>query len=168
MDANSPALARRPITDSDLPFLQQLYASTRAGELAALPWSEEQKLDFLRMQFEAQHRHYQAHYAGDRFDLLLIDGEPAGRLYVGRWPSQICVIDISLLPAHRGSGIGTRLLTELIEEAQQQGKAVSVHVEKLNPARRLYLRLGFAAVEDLGIYERMEREPEVSALKQEC
>jgi len=158
--AGSEAPSLRPITDADLPLLLRIYASTRTGELAPLPWSEEQKQAFLRMQFEAQHRHYQSHYAGDRFDLLLLAGTPIGRLYVGRWPSQICVIDIALLPEYRGRGIGTRLLRELIAEAQAQGKNVSMHVEKNNPARNLYLRLGFVKHEDAGVYDLMVRAPD--------
>ncbi len=158
-DTHVAALSLRPIGDADLPFLYRVYASTRTEELAPLPWSEEQKQAFLRMQFEAQHRHYQSHYAGDRFDLLLLGDEAIGRLYVGRWPSQICVIDISLLPDYRGRGIGTRLLRGLIDEAQAQHKNVSIHVEKNNPARHLYVRLGFVIREDVGVYDLMVREP---------
>jgi ribosomal protein S18 acetylase RimI-like enzyme len=149
----------RAITDADLPLLLEIYSSTRTEELAQVPWDDAQKAAFLRMQFEAQHHHYQTYYAGDRFDLILLDGEPIGRLYVGRWPSEICVIDISLLPAWRGRGIGGQLLEELILESEQSGRRVSVHVEKTNPARRLYERLGFIKVKDLEIYDQMMREP---------
>ncbi|HEX6939117.1 MAG TPA: GNAT family N-acetyltransferase, partial [Longimicrobiales bacterium] len=67
--------------------------------------------------------------------------------------------DIALLPEHRGRGIGTALLEALIAEADAAGKPVSIHVEQYNPARRLYARLGFREVEDLGVYVFMERPP---------
>lgn len=153
------AYALRAITDADLPLLLEIYASTRREELMQVPWDDAQKAAFLRMQFDAQHHHYQTHYAGDRFDLVLIEGAPVGRLYVGRWPSQICVIDISLLPAWRGRGLGRQLLEELIAEADEARKPVSVHVEKFNPARRLYERLGFIKIEDLEVYDQMMRKP---------
>jgi len=38
--------------------------------------------------------------------------------------------------------------------------AVSIHVEKNNPARNLYLRLGFVKQEDAGVYDRMVRSPD--------
>ena len=148
-------ISLRPVTDDDLPFLFRLYASTREDELARVPWSAEQKQAFLRMQFQAQHSYYSSQFAGDRFDLVLDGGEPVGRLYVGRRSREIHIIDISFLPEHRGRGLGTSLLRELLDEAAAQGKPVNIHVEKFNPAKRLYLRLGFVHAGDAGVYDYM-------------
>ena len=79
-----PAITLRPTRPDDHPFLCALYASTREQELAAVPWDAAQKAAFVRMQFDAQHAHYQEHYAGAAFDVILVDGQPAGRLYVDR------------------------------------------------------------------------------------
>jgi ribosomal protein S18 acetylase RimI-like enzyme len=89
----------------------------------------------------------------------LIENEPAGRLYVARWQREIRIVDIALLPAFRGRGIGSRLITELLEEGSRKGKNVSIHVETFNPAFRLYQRLGFEVVEDKGVYLLMEWHP---------
>jgi ribosomal protein S18 acetylase RimI-like enzyme len=156
---SSPAVTFRPIQPEDQEFLCRLYASTRREELAPVPWSEEQKAVFLRMQFEAQHRHYQQHYPGARFDLVLADGEPIGRLYVEEWPSQIRLIDIALLPEQRNRGLGGRLLRDVMAEAERAGKPLTIHVEKFNPALRLYRRLGFRSIEDKGVYDLMEWRP---------
>jgi ribosomal protein S18 acetylase RimI-like enzyme len=78
---------------------------------------------------------------------------------VARWDDEIRVIDVTLLPEHRGRGVGTQLLQELVEEGRRAGKRVTIHVEKPNPARRLYEGLGFAAVEDKGLYLLMEAMP---------
>ena len=96
----------RPIGPEDQAFLYEVYASTRADEMARLDWHEAQKRAFLRMQFEAQHKDYTARYRGARFDIMELDGEPIGRLYVDRRKGEIHVIDIALLPAYRGRGIG--------------------------------------------------------------
>ena len=151
------AVTLRPATDSDLEFLFRLYASTREEELSVVAWTPEQKELFLRQQFEAQHRYWRENYRGATFDVVLVDGEPAGRLYVDRWARELRIVDIALLPAHRGGGIGTRLLERVIAEADAAGKAVSIHVEMYNPARRLYDRLGFVPVGEHGVYVRMER-----------
>lgn len=138
-------------------FLSRLYASTRADEMAmVVDWNDEQKEAFLRMQFQAQHAWYQEHYVGAQFDLLLVDGAPAGRLYVHRREAEIRLMDISLLPEFRGSGIGTKLLRELMSEAESTGMPLTIHVEKYNPAMRLYLRLGFKPIDDRGPYDLME------------
>jgi ribosomal protein S18 acetylase RimI-like enzyme len=149
-------LERRPIVEGDLPFLAELYASTREEELAPLGWSEQQRQAFLSSQFELQHAAYMCEHSHATYELLLVDRVPAGRLYVDRRPSEIRVIDISLLPAFRGRGIGGRLLEELIAQAHSHGGRVVLHVERHNRARMLYERLGFETIEDLGIYLRME------------
>jgi ribosomal protein S18 acetylase RimI-like enzyme len=154
-------LAFRPITPADEPFLLALYASTREEELAITGWSDREKDAFVRMQFAAQHRHYTTHYPSARFDVVLADGEPAGRLYVDRTPHDLHVIEISIAPAWRNRGIGARLLAELFAEADATGRVTSVYVEIHNPARRLYDRLGFEAVETGPIYLRLERRPGV-------
>jgi ribosomal protein S18 acetylase RimI-like enzyme len=152
------AVRLRPATNADLPFLFRLYASTREEELATVvDWTAEQKGAFLRQQFEAQHAWYQEHYAGASFDVIEVDGEPAGRLYVARWEREVRIVDVSLLPAWRSRGLGTTLLRALFADADAAGKPVSVHVERFNPALRLYERLGFAFREDKGVYLLLER-----------
>jgi ribosomal protein S18 acetylase RimI-like enzyme len=146
----------RPVTPEDEPFLARLYASTREQELAQTNWSSEQKAIFCRMQFNAQTADYERNYPDASFQIIKRDGVAAGRLLVLREDEKIHVIDIALLPEHRGAGIGTKFLRELQEEAKAVGKKLSIHVEQFNPARRLYERLGFQQVEEKGVYLLME------------
>jgi RimJ/RimL family protein N-acetyltransferase len=148
----------RPIRESDAALLYRVYASTRVEEMALVDWTVEQKAAFLRMQFDAQHRHYQAHYSDARFEIVEWDGEPIGRLYVQRRQNELRIIDISLLPEYRGRGIGGALLKQLLDEAEATGRPVRIHVERFNPAARLYRRLGFVERGDEGgMYVPMER-----------
>ena len=153
--AAGAGLAFRPVTDADLPFLARLYASTRAEELAVVPWSDAEKAAFLDMQFRAQHADYQGRYRQADWLLTMRQAEDIGRLYIERLPDQHSIIDISFLPAHRGQALGAALLSDLIDEAGAVGKAVTIYVEKYNPAMRLYRRLGFKTEEDKGIYDLM-------------
>ena len=136
----------RPVADGDRAFLVALYASTREQELAQQPWTDEQRAAFIEHQFAAQDTHYRAHYDGATLDVIEIDGRRAGRLYVHRGPSDVRVMDIALMPAFRGRGIGGRLLEGLREEARASGRKLSIHVEEANPARRLYERVGLRVV----------------------
>ena len=140
----------------DEPFSEKVYASTRVEELALTDWGDARKAAFCRHQFTAQDAHYRAHYPGADFSIIERDGVPAGRLFVARWEREIRIMDIVLLPEHRRAGIGMRLLRGLQEEARAAGRALSIHVEKFNPALRLYERLGFRAKEDRGVYLLME------------
>jgi ribosomal protein S18 acetylase RimI-like enzyme len=142
----------RAATAEDEQFLRAVYAGTRAEELARVPWSEEQKRAFTDMQFAAQDVHYRRHYPDAQYSIIEVQGVRAGRLYVDRGKKEILIIDIALLPEHRRAGIGTKLLRELQNEARMAGKALTIHVEKFNPALRLYQRLGFQQLEDKGVY----------------
>jgi ribosomal protein S18 acetylase RimI-like enzyme len=122
-------------------------------------WDDTQKEAFLRHQFDAQDVWWRENYAEASFDVIVVEGEPAGRLYVHRGPSEIRIVDIALLPAHRGNGVGTRLLDELLAEGDADAKSVTIHVERMNPALRLYERLGFSVAEDKGVYLFLERQP---------
>jgi ribosomal protein S18 acetylase RimI-like enzyme len=151
-----PAVRTRPVTPDDQELLYRVYASTRTEELAPVPWTAEQKEAFLRMQFRAQSADYAANYGNAEFSVVLVDDAPAGRLYVDRRDDEIVLVDIALLPEHRGGGVGGGILRRLMAEAGTAGKPLRIHVERMNPALRLYERLGFRQIGDHGIYLYME------------
>lgn len=164
--ALEPAIGFRPIGEGDRDFLCALYASTRADELAPLPWSAQDKQAFLHQQFGLQHRYYQQTFPQADYLLVLHADERIGRIYVTREDATIDLIDIALLPPWRGRGIGSSLLRELVAESERTRRALVLHVEPHNPARRLYERLGFVLVENRGVYDFLRRTPR-SALSSE-
>jgi ribosomal protein S18 acetylase RimI-like enzyme len=145
----------RPVTDADLPFLYRVYASTRTEELAVVPWSDAEKAAFLIQQFNAQHADYRRNYAQADWLVLLRAGEAIGRLYFERRAKEHHVLDITLLPEHRGQGFGTALFSDFMDEAATAGRPLSIYVEKFNPALKLYRRLGFRTIEESGVYDLM-------------
>ena len=150
----------RSYGEDDVEFLCSVYRSTRAEEMALTVWSPPQIEAFLRDQFRLQRHHYETYYAGASFDVVELDGQPIGRLYVYRGATELRVMDISLLPEFRGRGIGTFLLAGLIAEAQAKRQSVTLHVEFNNPARALYHRLGFTQQGELqGVYIPMTLPP---------
>lgn len=155
----------RPIAQDDTDFLLRVYRSTREEELAMVDWSEEQKDWFIRMQFNAQHAWYQEHYVGASFDVILVDGVPVGRLYVHRREKEIRLVDIAFLPEYRNRGLGTAMLRDLFAEAEATAKPLTIHVEKYNPAMRLYQRLGFTRIGETGPYDLMEWRPVSAAAR---
>lgn len=159
-DCMDQTIRLRPEKPEDASFLFQLYASTRAEEMKLVPWNGSQKEAFLRMQFDAQTTHYHRHYPRASYDIILLGEHAIGRLYVYRDEEAIHLIDIALLPEHRGSGIGGRLLNDLLSRAAAERKPVRIHVERENPAMRLYTRLGFRKIEDQGVYYLMEWTPD--------
>jgi ribosomal protein S18 acetylase RimI-like enzyme len=151
----------RPAVAEDRDFLYQVYASTRAEEMAMVPWCEAEKTAFLQMQFMAQTKAYTENYPGADFSVIMVGEIPVGRLAVYRRPGEIRIMDIALLPDYRGWGIGGMLLQQILDEGKARGIPVSIHVESYNPAQRLYERLGFRKVEMVqSVYYLMEWRPE--------
>jgi GNAT superfamily N-acetyltransferase len=157
---SSPAVtglvALRPVADADREFLVDVYGSTRAEELSQVVWAPGQREAFVRMQFHAQDVDYHRNNPDGSFDVIEVDGRAAGRLYVDRRPGDITIVDIALLPEFRGHGVGGQLIGGLKQEAAASRCRLSIHVEIHNRATTLYERLGFVAVDEHGIYRRME------------
>lgn len=153
----SPTL--RPARPEDRPFLREVYASTRLEELAPVPWTEPQKLAFLAQQFDAQDRDYRGKFPAETFQVIELAGRPIGRIYLHRTPEELELVDIALLPAHRGRGFGRHLLGELLAESERTQRPVRLYVEKFNPALAWYRRLGFVEIGDFEVYLKLERPP---------
>lgn len=153
-------LSLRRATGADLAWLCRLYSTTRAEEMAGVPWPEPMKQAFLADQFGLQHRHYIAHFSDG--DFLIVAGErgPIGRYYVQRSTPDHLLVDISLWPDARRQGIGQTLIAESQCQAQQAGCGMHLHVARHNAAaRRLYERLGFAVTGAQGSHYHMRWAP---------
>ena len=154
------AVELRPVSESDDKFLLAVYESTRADELAQAEWAEGQKEMFLRWQFDLQRKEYETRFPDADYRVIVIDRQPAGRIWTGADDEQIRLLDIALLPEFQNRGVGTALLEELKSEAQSAGKALRHMVFVLNNnADRFYERLGFKQIEDFGAYKHMEWRP---------
>jgi ribosomal protein S18 acetylase RimI-like enzyme len=103
---------------------------------------------FLDSQFDLQHRHYIGHYANAAFLIVERAGSPLGRLYLHADGDTLHIIDILLLSAVRGQGVGTALLAHVQQLARDGAcNAVELSVLRENAgALRLYQRLGFTSV----------------------
>jgi len=148
------------VQPADEDFLLRVYAASRADEMALVDWDEVQKGAFLRSQFEAQAAQYHARFPDAEYSIILFDDRPVGRLWIGRTPEQIRLLDIAILPEFQNQGIGAVLLKSLLAESEQKNLPLRHMVFKLNPdALRFYERFGFSPIEDVGAYIHMERRP---------
>ncbi|HZN15159.1 MAG TPA: GNAT family N-acetyltransferase [Acidimicrobiales bacterium] len=133
-----------------------MYASSRADEFAAMGWSTAELTAFLRQQSDLQSRSYAMQFPAAESSVIVRDGEPIGRLYVDRTATELRVLDIALLPEYRGCGIGGAIISTLLAEAAAENVPVRLHVARGNPARNLYLRLGFVDVEPGPMHDLLE------------
>jgi ribosomal protein S18 acetylase RimI-like enzyme len=125
-------------------------------EMERTDWSDQFKTKFIHMQFLAQASHYRQHYPGAEYWMILHQEIPTGRLYLHERGDEIRIMDITILPDYRNLGIGTQVLKALQNIATPAGQRLSIHVERFNPAQRLYLRLGFKIQDKGDVYYFME------------
>ncbi|QLE87647.1 GNAT family N-acetyltransferase [Shewanella sp. Scap07] len=137
------ALKLKQYSDADLSFLTRLYITVRRDEFQAANWPETQLTQFLTQQFSAQYDYYCQHYCADSFNIIFYQSQPIGRLFVEYRHDDIRVVDISLLPEYRNKGIASYYFQQLFDQAKSSQRCVTIHVERNNPARHLYERLGF-------------------------
>ena len=160
-EINSSMIQLRPAEEKDNLFIETVYRTTREDELNLTNWPELQKKAFITMQSMAQLAEYKKNYPGAAYQLIMYKKKPAGRFYTWENDNEIRLIDITLLPQFRGKGIGTSLLGELIKKSNKVQKKISLHVDPVNPALRLYRRLGFIRIKNNGRHYYMERTPAV-------
>ena len=152
-------LKLRPVESGDELALLKIYASTREEEMALVPWSDDERRTFLESQFSAQQSHYRQKYPAADHDMILRDAVAVGRLYVARLNDEIRIVDITLLPEYRSSGVGSQLLAQLMTEADNAGKPLRIYVESFNRSLGLFERLGFSRAAEHGIHLLMEWMP---------
>ena len=144
------AVTTRPMTDDDSMLLFELYASSRADELTRTGWATPQQRSFFRMQAQTQERYFLRHF--DHLDrrTVCINGFSAGRLLVDRPGQALTLVDLALLPAFRGRGVGSLLIRCLLDEASQHELPVHLELAKSSSTLATCERLGFRFADDLG------------------
>ena len=148
----------RTATSADEAFLRQVYASTRIDEFKWL--NVQQQIDSLMtMQYDIRQAQYEAAYPDAESSIILLGDRAIGRMLIQEHDHEFVLVDIAILPEHRGAGIGSHLLQQLLDRAARVDKPVRLQVFKTNPAQRLYARLGFAEVGEQSMYIEMTCKP---------
>lgn len=142
----------RPATGDDHEFLWRLHRETmREYVEATWGWDEADQRERFRREF----------IAAEGWQVIVVAGEDAGRLVTERRGEDVYVANVQVRPDLQGRGIGTAVLRRIIGEAAREGLGVSLQVLRANrAARRLYERLGFAAVREDLTHAVMRRPPD--------
>ncbi|MGG1946289.1 GNAT family N-acetyltransferase [Trinickia sp. NRRL B-1857] len=148
----------RAASEPDRAFLYSVFESTRADEFARAGLSADRIAALLAQQFSMQDAYYRTHYPHGSFDVVMLGNERVGRLYHDWRAHEARLIDIALLPAYRGAGLGTKLMNAFVAQAAAKAIPIVLYVEMENPVQALYRRLGFEAVGENGVYIQMRRE----------
>ena len=154
-----PRIGLRPVQATDESLLARLFADTRGDELRAAGLGERELGLLLEMQRRVQDAQYRDAFPQAEHSIVEADGAAVGRVVIDRRPDEIRVVDLALLAACRGQGIGSSLLRALQADAGATGLMLGLRVARGNPAERLYARLGFREVGADAMYVEMAWQP---------
>ena len=157
-------ITTRPSVAEDSAFMLELYASTSKDVLDDLGWTIGSQRTFVIMQAQTEEWNRARLYPGMDRLTICVDEMPVGRLLVCMRNNMLHLVDLSLLPRFRGNGIGTQLMTEILEEARNARVPVKVKVRKDSGAIRFVERLGFGTPTDLGTTVELTWMPPLTAL----
>ncbi|PSJ65703.1 GNAT family N-acetyltransferase [Kumtagia ephedrae] len=159
VDVASPLgrLQLRPEREDDQAFRFDLFCNSRLPEWRLVALDPNLFQQIMRHQFHAQTVSYRAQFPNARFDIVELDRAPVGRIVVNRPGDVIHIVDQAIVPELRSRGIGTGIMTALMEEARRNDIPVRLKVASDNdPSMRLYFRLGFAVIDTTVTYLEME------------
>jgi len=142
-------ISLRNVTDADLEFLWRLH-NAALQKYVAETWGWDE---------EWQRRNFEERFDSNNGRIVVVDGADAGFWWVNERPEEIFLVSIHLLPEFQRRVIGTRLIRSLTDNSN---KPVRLKVLKVNPARRLYERLGFSVSGDLDTHFEMTRPPHIA------
>jgi len=126
----------RPAVDEDSASLWDIHRAAMRGYVAATwGWDDESQESRFREQWSAA-----------RFQVIERANRPVGMLALEITPEGMRLGSIEIDPTEQGQGIGSAVVSAILAEARARGLPVSLRVLKVNPARRLYERLGFVVV----------------------
>lgn len=136
----------RPASSEDQPFVESVYFETQRWIIEKLfGWRGD---DFEYAKFRDKF------YRQQHSSIIIADGSPVGWIAVERNGKTIHLDGIYLKKEAQARGIGTVLLRRLMTEAKQLDLPLTLRTAKVNPATRLYGRLGFTttASEEYRLY----------------
>jgi ribosomal protein S18 acetylase RimI-like enzyme len=138
-----PSITTRAATPQDDAFLYELFKAVRSPEFAFAQMAPAQLELLMSIQYAGQKATYGMEYPGGH-DIVLLDREPIGRIWVHRGAQEYHLVDIALMPEFRNRGIGARLVTEAIAAALSAGLPLRCSIALNNPGSlRFHQRLGF-------------------------
>ena len=145
---SNPALRLRPAGAADEAFIRHLFEEVRRGQFAATGLSGPIIDQIIAQQFRSQVAGYAAQFP-DAISLIVThDFTAVGRLLLHCTGERWHVIDVALLPADCGRGLGSELFDGLEASGRERGVAaltLTVLVSNV-AAHRFYQRRGFAEI----------------------
>jgi len=143
------SLELRPVVPGDESYLYRIAYERFFEELRADLWPPGTAEPLLKLQVEGQRTSYASAFPNADHGIIMLYGQPAGRLLMDRGPQVHHIVDILVAKEYRGKGVGTAILRAVCIEADLLHKAVRLYVGVNSRAAGLYQRLGFHVIDTI-------------------
>ena len=130
-------VALRPAHQQDFEYCRQLYFSE-------MKWI----IDRLHLDQAAHEAGFQEQWNPSQVSIITLDGATVGWLQTVTQAHELLVAQMFVERRFQRKGIGTEVMRRVIGEAGRLDHVVRLNVVKINPARRLYERLGFRVIHE--------------------
>ncbi len=151
MDGEGPRYWLREVTDADIDFMFEVKRSGMREYVAATfgEWNDAEQ----RARFES--------LVTPQYDRIVVTTHgDVGTLCVTWDTDPVFLAGIYLAAAVRGSGLGSAIIGDILDQARQLDRIVQLRVLRTNtPARRLYERLGFRLAGETDTHLLMQLSP---------
>jgi len=138
----------RPASSDDYDFLRALHRNTMKDYVEKTwGWDEEDEEKRFKESFDP-----------DKLSVVVVEGSDAGMIVVEDKGTELFLSKIQILPEYQGRGLGTIIVNDLIKKARQRMIPVALQVLKVNPAKKLYERLGFMQIGETETHYLMRQE----------
>jgi len=142
-----PPYALRPVTEADFDWLWALKQRTMRPYVEQTwgVWDE-----------GVQDIYFRQGFLPEKLRIIVAAGRDAGLLEVDRSGGEIFLRRIEIAPEFQGRGLGTAVVADLAAEARAARRPLRLQVLRVNPARRLYARLGLRVVGESPTHLQMQ------------
>jgi ribosomal protein S18 acetylase RimI-like enzyme len=134
MREEAPKFTLRAASAADAPFVYEMHRATMKDYVTQVwGWDEA---------FQAEM--FSKWFVPEQFQIIVLDGQDVGLLAVEQRATELFLSTIEILPAYQGRGLGAAVVRSILAQAAAARVPAALQVLKVNPARRLYERLGFS------------------------
>lgn len=143
----------RQIEESDKQDIFEIFLNSRPDMLSLISYGNQNE-NVILSQFDLSQRYVDIRELDTRY-IIVYENKTIGTLYLRINEKKIEVVSFAILPLFRNKGIGTYLLNEIINKYSDEFEIRLNVAWYNNEALKLYLRLGFEEIEDLGVYKEL-------------
>ena len=131
-------LGFRPALDSDIDSLYALHVATMR-EYVDQTWGWDDAV---------QEAMFRKNYVPAEIQIITLNGKDIGMISLEERKEDVFLRVIEIHPSYQRQNLGTTIIQKIMNDAIHKMKPIRLRVLRVNPAKRLYDRLGFLVIEE--------------------